>query len=114
MARKTIEWLDKYFSGKNPDMTLNISPRGTVFQQAVWECLLAIPYGQTRTYGDIKELVCNKLGKASMSNQAVGTAVGHNPISIIIPCHRVIGKDGSLHGYAGGLEKKSWLLQHEK
>ena len=95
-------------------MTLKISPRGTVFQQAVWECLLAIPYGQTRTYGDIKELVCNKLGKASMSNQAVGTAVGHNPISIIIPCHRVIGKDGSLHGYAGGLEKKSWLLQHEK
>lgn len=114
MARKTIEWLDEYFSGKNPDMTLKISPRGTVFQQAVWECLLAIPYGQTRTYGDIKELVCNKLGKASMSNQAVGTAVGHNPISIIIPCHRVIGKDGSLHGYAGGLEKKSWLLQHEK
>ena len=107
MARKTIEWLDEYFSGKNPEMTLKISPRGTVFQQAVWECLLGIPYG-------IKELVCNKLGKASMSNQAVGTAVGHNPISIIIPCHRVIGKDGSLHGYAGGLEKKSWLLQHEK
>ena len=113
MARKTIEWLDEYFLGKNPDMTLNISPRGTVFQQAVWECLLAIPYGQTRTYSDIKELVCTKLGKASMSNQAVGTAIGHNPISIIIPCHRVIGKDGSLHGYAGGLDRKTWLLQHE-
>ena len=114
MARKTIEWLDEYFSGKNPEMTLKISPRGTVFQQAVWECLLAIPYGQTRTYSDIKELVCTKLGKASMSNQAIGTAVGHNPISIIIPCHRVIGKDGSLHGYAGGIERKQWLLQHEK
>ena len=114
MARKTIEWLDKYFSGKNPDMTLNISPRGTVFQQAVWECLLAIPYGQTRTYRDIKELICTKLGKASMSNQAVGTAIGHNPISIIIPCHRVIGKDGNLHGYAGGLDRKTWLLQHEE
>ena len=114
MARKTIEWLDEYFSGKNPDMTLKISPRGTVFQQAVWECLLAIPYGQTRTYSDIKELVCTKLGKASMSNQAVGTAIGHNPISIIIPCHRVIGKDGNLHGYAGGLDRKTWLLQHEE
>ena len=114
MAKETIEWLDEYFSGKNPEMTLKISPKGTVFQQTVWECLLAIPYGQTRTYSDIKELVCTKLGKASMSNQAIGTAIGHNPISIIIPCHRVIGKDGSLHGYAGGIERKQWLLQHEK
>ena len=95
-------------------MTLKISSKGTVFQQAVWECLLAIPYGETRSYSDIKELVCRKLGKTSMSNQAIGTAVGHNPISIIIPCHRVIGKDGNLHGYAGGLERKRWLLQHEK
>lgn len=114
MARKTIKWLDEYFSGKNPEMTLKISSKGTVFQQAVWECLLAIPYGETRSYSDIKELVCRKLGKTSMSNQAIGTAVGHNPISIIIPCHRVIGKDGNLHGYAGGLERKRWLLQHEK
>ena len=114
MARKTIEWLDEYFLGENPEMTLKISPRGTIFQQTVWECLLKVPYGETRTYSDIKELVCRKLGKISISNQAIGTAVGHNPISIIIPCHRVIGKDGSLHGYAGGIERKQWLLQHEK
>ena len=95
-------------------MNLKLSPKGTVFQQVVWECLLTIPYGETRSYSDIKELVCRKLGKTSMSSQAIGTAVGHNPISIIIPCHRVIGKDGSLHGYAGGLERKNWLLQHEK
>ena len=114
MAKETIDWLDEYFSGENPEMTLKISPRGTIFQQTVWECLLKVPYGETRTYSDIKELVCRKLGKISMSNQAVGTAVGHNPISIIIPCHRVIGKDGSLHGYAGGIERKQWLLQHEK
>ena len=114
MAKETIDWLDEYFSGENPEMTLKISPRGTIFQQTVWECLLKVPYGETRTYSDIKELVCRKLGKISMSNQAIGTAVGHNPISIIIPCHRVIGKDGSLHGYAGGIERKQWLLQHEK
>ncbi len=113
-AAKTIQWLDKYFQGKHPKMNLKLSPKGTLFQQAVWECLLTIPYGQTRTYSDIKELVCKKLGKASMSNQAIGTAIGHNPISIIIPCHRVIGKDGSLHGYAGGLDRKTWLLQHEE
>lgn len=113
-AAKTIQWLDEYFQGKHPKMNLKLSPKGTKFQQAVWECLLAIPYGQTRTYSDIKELVCTKLGKASMSNQAVGTAIGHNPISIIIPCHRVIGKDGNLHGYAGGLDRKTWLLQHEE
>ena len=95
-------------------MTLKISPRGSIFQQAVWECLLKVPYGETRTYSDIKGLVCRKLGKISMPNQAIGTAIGHNPISIIIPCHRVIGKDGSLHGYAGGIERKQWLLQHEK
>ena len=114
MAKETIDWLDEYFSGKNPEMTLKTSPRGTIFQQTVWECLLKVPYGETRTYSDIKELVCRKLGKISMSNQAIGTAIGHNPISIIIPCHRVIGKDGSLHGYAGGIERKQWLLQHEK
>ena len=114
MAKETIDWLNEYFSGKNPEMTLKISPRGTIFQQAVWECLLKVPYGETRTYSDIKKLVCRKLGKISMSNQAIGTAIGHNPISIIIPCHRVIGKDGSLHGYAGGIERKQWLLQHEK
>ena len=113
-AKQTIQWLDEYFQGKHPKMNLKLSLKGTVFQQAVWECLLTIPYGETRSYSDIKELVCSKLGKTSMSNQAIGTAVGHNPISIITPCHRVIGKDGSLHGYAGGLERKNWLLQHEK
>ena len=109
-----MQWLDEYFQGKHPKMNLKLSPKGTKFQQAVWECLLAIPYGQRKTYSEIKNLVCKKLGKEFMANQAIGTAIGHNPISIIIPCHRVIGKDGSLHGYAGGLDRKTWLLQHEE
>ncbi len=113
-ASCVIDWLDKYFHGDCPKMNLPIRPKGTDFQKVVWQCLLTIPYGKTATYGDIKEMVCKRLGRNTMSNQAVGTAIGHNPISIIIPCHRVIGKDGNLHGYAGGLERKCWLLQHEK
>lgn len=113
-AIQTMQWLDEYFQGKQPKLNLKLSPKGTIFQKVVWECLLTIPYGQIKTYSEMNQLVCKKLGKESMANQAIGTAIGHNPISIIIPCHRVIGKDGNLHGYAGGLDRKTWLLQHEE
>ena len=103
-------WLKDYFSGKNPAVTIPLSPEGTEFQQAVWKLLLEIPYGKTTTYGTIAaNLGAAKDGAA----QAVGGAVGHNPISLIIPCHRVLGADGSLTGYAGGLEKKRALLELE-
>ena len=102
-----ISWLDDYFAGKNPDVSgLELSPAGTVFQKSVWQELLQIPYGKTDNYGAIAE----RLGSSA---RAVGTAVGRNPISIMIPCHRVLGADGSLTGYAGGLEKKEKLLRLE-
>lgn len=108
------QWLDAYFSGKQPDIgTLPLKPEGSEFQQSVWKYLCEIPYGETTTYGEIARKVAVDMGKKTMSAQAVGGAVGRNPISIIIPCHRVIGKDGSLTGYAGGLEKKIQLLTHE-
>ncbi|MBQ8703593.1 MAG: methylated-DNA--[Bacteroidales bacterium] len=101
-------WLDEYFSGREPGFTPPMSFRGTVFQQRVCEALLAIPYGQTVTYGELaRRLGCR-------SAQAVGGAVGRNPISIIVPCHRVVGADGSLTGYAGGLDRKRALLQLER
>lgn len=101
-------WLDQYFMGAMPEITFPLSPAGTDFQGKVWEILLRIPYGKTITYGDIaREIAPN------MSAQAVGGAVGRNPISIIIPCHRVIGANGQLTGYTGGLDKKIWLLRHE-
>lgn len=107
-------WLDAYFSGKNPPLAdLPLAPNGTAFQQAVWRQLLKIPYGETTTYGAIANEVALEMQKASMSGQAVGGAVGHNPISIIIPCHRVVGSSGSLTGYAGGLQKKLRLLALE-
>ena len=106
--KETREWLECYFSGKNPDFFPKLKPRGTVFRHKVWNVLLEIPYGSVRTYGDIaKELGVN-------SAQAVGGAVGHNPISILIPCHRVVGANGSLTGFAGGVDKKSWLLKSER
>ena len=86
---------------------------GSEFRQTVWQILCEIPYGKLTTYGDIAKKVAAKFGKERMSAQAVGGAVGHNAISIIIPCHRVVGASGSLTGYAGGIEKKIWLLQHE-
>lgn len=108
------DWLDRYFTGANPEITeLKLAPAGSEFQQHVWRILCQIPYGQVTTYGAIaKELAAEK-GLASMSAQAVGGAVGRNPISIIIPCHRVVGADGSLTGYAGGLERKQYLLALE-
>ena len=103
-------WLDVYFSGWEPDFTPPLHPTGSAFRHAVWDILLQIPYGQTMTYGAIAQQLA---GTGRMSAQAVGGAVGHNPISIIVPCHRVVGTDGSLTGYAGGLTKKITLLKLE-
>ena len=110
---QTDRWLDIYFSGKEPAFTPALSVQGTAFRKAVWDTLLTIPYGQTMSYGKIASLIASQQGMASMSAQAVGGAVGHNPISLIIPCHRVIGSDGSLVGYAGGLDRKLALLKLE-
>ena len=110
---KTIEWLDIYFEGRDPGFLPPIHMVGTDFQKAVWEILLEIPYGKTTTYGKIAQQIAAKRGIARMSAQAVGGAVGHNEISIIIPCHRVVGTNGSLTGYAGGIDKKIRLLELE-
>ena len=107
-------WLDIYFSGKEPDFTLPLHPIGSAFRQSVWEILLQIPYGKTTTYGEIARQLSEKMGLSRMSAQAVGGAVGHNEISIIIPCHRVVGTNGSLTGYAGGIDKKGKLLELEQ
>ena len=109
-----IRWLDLYFRGEKPDFTPTLSPKGTGFQKTVWELLQTIPYGQTVTYGLLAEKVAEQRGLARMSAQAVGGAVSRNPISLIIPCHRVIAADGSPTGYAGGIDKKIWLLQLEQ
>lgn len=112
--QQTCDWLDLYFSGKIPEFTPLLSMKNaSPFRKAVWEILLSIPYGQTMTYGEIARIIASKKGTASMSAQAVGGAVGHNPISLIIPCHRVIGTNGSLTGYAGGLDRKLQLLHME-
>ena len=108
------KWLDRYFSGQKPDAAeLPLAPQGNAFRQGVWEILCTIPYGEVTTYGSIAKKMAVKLQKERMSSQAVGGAVGHNPISIIIPCHRVIGVNGSLTGYAGGIETKIKLLELE-
>ena len=106
-------WLDGYFSGNPAEVTFPLNPQGTPFQKQVWEILLAIPYGETTTYGAIAREMAVRTGKEKMSAQAVGQAVGANPIAIAIPCHRVVGAKGKLTGYAGGLDKKEWLLRHE-
>lgn len=107
-------WLDRYFAGLAPvPDELPLAPEGTPFRLLVWEMLCRIPYGQTATYGEIAQEAAEKLGRRAMSAQAVGGAVGHNPISIVIPCHRVIGADGGMVGYGGGMERKLWLLRHE-
>ena len=111
---KVKEWLDIYFSGKEPDFTVPLHFTGTDFQNEVWEILCAIPYGRTMTYGEIAKQVAAKKGLPRMSAQAVGGAVGRNGISVIVPCHRVVGANGSLTGYAGGIDKKIKLLQLEK
>ena len=111
--RRTDNWLDIYFSGKEPNFTPPLRMKGTEFRQEVWQILLTIPFGKTMTYGEIAKILADRRGIKSMSAQAVGGAVGHNPISLIIPCHRVVGTNGALTGYAGGLEKKAWLLDME-
>ena len=107
------QWLDIYFSGKEPDFTPKLHPIGSPFRQVVWRVLLQIPYGQTMTYGEIARQMEKLQNRPHMSAQAVGGAVGHNGISIIIPCHRVVGTKGNLTGYAGGLDKKMALLELE-
>ncbi|MDR3176201.1 MAG: methylated-DNA--[protein]-cysteine S-methyltransferase [Desulfovibrio sp.] len=110
---KLEAWLERYFSGYNPAPDFIFNPRGTVFQKKVWGFLLQIPYGRLTTYGKIAEQLTAQESLPSMSAQAVGGAVGHNPISLLIPCHRVVGANGSLTGYAGGLDKKAALLRLE-
>lgn len=107
-------WIDDYFSGKRPSISdLPLAPRGSKFRKNVWGILCDIPYGQTTTYGKIAMMIASKECKDKISAQAIGGAVGHNPISIIIPCHRVIGINGDLTGYAGGIDKKIKLLKNE-
>ena len=113
VLQQAMQWLDGYFRGEVQPIPFPLNPQGTPFQKQVWQLLLTIPYGATRSYGDIaREMAC-LLGQERMSAQAVGQAVGKNPISILIPCHRVVGAKGQLTGYAGGLDKKIWLLEHE-
>ena len=109
-ARK---WLDIYFTGKEPDFMPPVHMIGSPFRLSVWELLRKIPYGETVTYGELAKMVAEKRGLSRMSAQAVGGAVGHNEISIIVPCHRVVGSDGSLTGYAGGVDRKERLLTLE-
>lgn len=110
----TKKWLDRYFTGKKPEISeLPLAPIGGAFRQGVWGILCEIPYGEVITYGDIAKKMAVKMKKESMSSQAVGGAVGHNPISIIIPCHRVVGSNGSLTGYSGGVQTKIKLLELE-
>ena len=112
LLQRASVWLDGYFAGREEEIPIPLNPAGTAFQQRIWKRLLEIPYGRVITYGDIAREMEKETGKR-MSAQAVGGAVGSNPISIMIPCHRVIGAGGKLTGYAGGVEKKNWLLRHE-
>ena len=110
---QAVRWLDLYFSGRDPGFTPPVKLRTTEFRQAVCRIMLAIPYGRTMTYGKIAEIVARQKGVPRMSAQAVGGAVGHNPVSLIVPCHRVIGAGGALVGYGGGLDRKTALLSLE-
>lgn len=111
---QSARWLYIYFSGKAPDFTPQLHMQTTPFRKAVWEIMLTVPFGKMMTYGEIAEIIAKQKGLSKMSAQAVGGAVGHNSISLIIPCHRVVGTNGSLTGYAGGIEKKVQLLTLEK
>lgn len=111
---QTKKWLDIYFSGKEPDFMPKLVLNGSEFRRSVWNILLTISYGSVMTYGEIAKIIAQKNGVAKMSAQAVGGAVGHNPVSIIVPCHRVVGTNGNLTGYAGGIDKKISLFKIEK
>ena len=114
ILHETKMWLDRYFAGQKPDpRELPLAPSGSDFRQAVWDILCEIPYGKTISYGGIAETLAKRKGLARVSARAVGGAVSHNPISIVIPCHRVVGSDGKLIGYAGGIDKKIKLLELE-
>ena len=113
LLREAKRWLDIYFSGKDPGFLPPLRYDSTPFRKAVCDIMLTIPYGRTMTYGQIARELARQQGREKVSAQAVGGAVGHNPISILIPCHRVVGADGSLTGYAGGVEKKRFLLALE-
>ena len=114
VLRQAGLWLDRYFAGKRPAISeLPLAPIGSEFRKEVWQVLCEIPYGETTTYGEISQKIAARRGLERMSAQAVGGAVGHNPISIIVPCHQVVGSNGSLTSYAGGLQKKIKLLTHE-
>ncbi len=114
VMNETKRWLDAYFSGRIPDFVPRLDLRGTPFRIQVCENLLSIPYGKTRTYKELACEIARQRGLPSMSAQAIGGAVSHNPISLILPCHRVIGSHGDLTGYAGGIERKKWLLDWER
>ena len=111
--RSAIRWLDVYFSGRDPGFTPPLHLSGTPFRLAIWRLLLDIPYGETTTYGALAKTISARRDGAPMSAQAVGGAVGHNPVALIVPCHRVVGTNGSLTGYASGLDKKTKLLSLE-
>lgn len=112
--QQTEGWLDRYFRGEDPGVPPPLALRDTAFRRTVWELLTEIPYGRTVTYGELAARVAARLGRSVMSARAVGGAVGRNPILLIVPCHRVVGADGSLTGYAGGLERKCSLLELER
>ena len=112
--RQVESWLESYFSGEKTPITIPLQPKGTSFQQRVWQILQEIPYGKTMAYGEIAQRIAQEKGVETFSAQAVGQAVGKNPISILIPCHRVLGKNGALTGYAGGVHRKEQLLQLER
>lgn len=111
---ETIKWLNIYFSGKAPSFTPALDMKGSDFRKRVWKIVLTIPFGRTMTYGQIADIIAKENGLKKMSAQAVGGAIGHNKISLIIPCHRVIGANGFLIGYAAGIDKKMWLLKMEE
>lgn len=113
VLEQTKQWLDIYFAGRDPEFLPPVNPQGTEFRREVWKLLLEIPYGETVTYGSLAKKMAQKLGKKRMSAQAIGGAVGHNPIGIIIPCHRVVGNNGNLTGYGGGMDRKVFLLNCE-
>ncbi len=113
MFREAVKWLDEYFGGRAPAFTPKLKLDATPFRRAVWEILLTVPYGRTMTYGEVAERLAKQTGAERVSARAVGGAVGRNPISLIIPCHRIVGADGSLTGYAGGIDRKKKLLEME-